>query len=255
LAKGQADTAEEKLWPLAKASKRWLASFMDLAAREAPAEAGKKWLTLAKSELGPELAMHTLFANCMVALYRRSGDKALLGMTQADLRAAVDGSKESPITIAAADVVLGMLSEMTDAPAEAEAAYRKAIELNPKSDVAYNNLAMVLAKRGAAAEAATYCDKAIELSPNTAAYHDTLAYVKARAGDFGSAVNHMQTAIQLDPNNVEWRINMSQIYLDAGQEDKARTALINVDGTQLRDDQLGGSLKDKLASLEQRLGM
>ena len=113
---------------------------------------------------------------------------------------------------------------------------------------------MVLAKKGAAAEAASYCDKAIELSPKTAAYHDTLAYVKAKAGDFGKAVDHMQTAIQLDPNNVEWRINLSQIYLDAGQADKARTALVNEDGTQLRDDQLAGNLKDKLSSLWESSG-
>jgi hypothetical protein len=54
---------------------------------------------------------------------------------------------------------------------------------------------------------------------------------------------------------VEWRINLSQIYLDAGKADKARTALVNADGTQLRVDQLGGDLKGKLSSLEQRLGM
>ena len=105
LAKGQKlDSAEERLCSLWRRRRSGgLGSFMDLAAREAPAETGKKWLTMAKSELGPELEMHTLFANCTVALYRRTGDKALLGMTEEDLRAAMQGSKENPIKVAAAE--------------------------------------------------------------------------------------------------------------------------------------------------------
>jgi tetratricopeptide (TPR) repeat protein len=255
LAKGDAAAAEEKLWPLAKTSKRWLATFMDLGAREGTQATAERWLTMAKGELGPDLMMHTLYATSAVELYRRTSAVAMPALAQADLRAAIDGSKETPMKVAAAEVVLGMLSEMTGSTPAAEAAYRKAIELNPKSDVAYNNLAMVLAKKGATEEAVADCNKAIALSPNNAAYQDTLGYVHARAGAFDKAVDHMQAAIHLEPQNVEWRINLSQIYLDSGQADKARTALVNEDGSQLHDDQLAGSLKGKLSSLEQRLGM
>lgn len=60
--------------------------------------------------------------------------------------------------------------------AEAEAAFRRAIQINPNFAEAYGNLGSILANQNKLAEAIPYFENAIRISPNVPEFH----YMKAR---------------------------------------------------------------------------
>jgi Flp pilus assembly protein TadD len=74
------------------------------------------------------------------------------------------------------------------APAEREAAYRKAVELNPDSAAAQNGLAWSLAASGRAKEALPNATRALDLVPSEPSYMDTLAVVAAQLGKCSEAL-------------------------------------------------------------------
>jgi predicted Zn-dependent protease len=255
LAKHQVASAQERLWPLAKSSKRGMVAFLQIAGHDTPPEVGKRWLTMARPELHGDIELQFSLATAAWELSMRAGDASLLPMALEDLEKSVGAGKAEPAQLALAHLGIGMIQEKLKSPEAAEAAYRKAVELNPKSDAACNNLAMLLAQKGAMPEALAFANRAVALAPKVAPYQDTLAYVQEKAGNYTEAIEHLRTATQLQPANTEWRVNLAQTYLRAGQADKARATLANADGTPMRFEQVPAELQERLTSLQQRLDL
>jgi tetratricopeptide (TPR) repeat protein len=82
---------------------------------------------------------------------------------------------------------------------EREAALRKAVELNPLSARAQNDLAWVLATSDRAREALPLANRALDLAPWNAAFVDTLAEVAARLGKCAEALQLEKRAVATAP--------------------------------------------------------
>lgn len=253
LAKNMVASAEAKLWPLAKSSKRGMVSFLQIAGHDAPPEVGKRWLNMARAEIHGDIQVEFVFATAAAELSGRGNDPSMLAMALEDMQKAINAGTANPTDQALGYMAVGMIQENQKSFDAAEASYRKAIELNPNSDAACNNLAMALARKGQVAEALTFANRALAISPKVAPFHDTAAFVQDKAGNYPDAIDHLRTAMQLQPTNMEWRLNLAQTYVHAGQLDKARATLASADGTPMQSDQLSKDLQDRLTSLQQRL--
>jgi Flp pilus assembly protein TadD len=106
------------------------------------------------------------------------------------------------------------------------ASYRKAIEIDPKQPIAYNNLAaMSVERRQDLASAERWARKAVELGPGVADFHDTLGWVLHARGNDKGALSALQKATELAPNNPEILYHLAAIRVAAGDKAKAREAL------------------------------
>jgi serine/threonine-protein kinase len=102
---------------------------------------------------------------------------------------------------AAAHNNLGSVLRLQGKLDEAEAEYRKAIDLDPKHAAAHYNLGHALCKQGKLDQAITECRKAIDLDPKDADAHCILGNVRSAQGKLDEAVAEYHKAIALDPNN------------------------------------------------------
>lgn len=81
--------------------------------------------------------------------------------------------------------------------------------------------------RGADAEAAY--ERLIAASPNSAFLYVELAGVERRRGDIASALARLDRAVVLDPNGLDAWLLMSELYLEAGDLDRAEQALFRAE--------------------------
>lgn len=93
-------------------------------------------------------------------------------------------------------LLLGAALDAGDAD-EKEAAYRKAVALNPDSSWANNDLAWHLLSRGKAKEALPFANRALDLVPASAASIDTLAAVAAALGKCSEALVLQRRAVSM----------------------------------------------------------
>jgi Flp pilus assembly protein TadD len=103
-----------------------------------------------------------------------------------------------------------LLAKTPERTAEAEAAYRKAIELGPKVALFWNNLGSVLAKTPElVAEGEAAYRKAIELDPNVAGYCNNLGILLAKTPErTADAEAAFRKAIELDPKDASYWGNL-----------------------------------------------
>ncbi|MEW5717237.1 MAG: tetratricopeptide repeat protein [Chloroflexota bacterium] len=108
---------------------------------------------------------------------------------------------------------------------DAEAAYRKAIELNPNDAAAHNNLGALLAEDAArAADAEAAYREAIRLDPNYAQAHNNLGALLADLGRAAEAEAAYREAIRLDPNLAQAHNNLGVLLDDLGRSAEAEAA-------------------------------
>ena len=98
-------------------------------------------------------------------------------------------------------VSLGYLLIKQKKYTEAEAEYRKAISLNPNYALAHNNLGNELRRQGKYTEAEAALRKAISLNPNYALAYTNLGYLFIKQQKYTEAEAILRKAINLDPNN------------------------------------------------------
>jgi tetratricopeptide (TPR) repeat protein len=103
--------------------------------------------------------------------------------------------------------------------------YRKALDLNPTSAQASNNLAYALTESGQNLdEAVKYAQKAVEMAPDRPAYSDTLGWAFYQKGMYAPAVQYLSQAGS-DPNDVIWKYHLAMAYARAGDRDRAQSVL------------------------------
>lgn len=107
---------------------------------------------------------------------------------------------------------------------EAIKEFRKAIELDPNSAHAHDNLATVYAEKKQFREALAEYLTAIKLEPDSATAHYNLAvFLSQHGNDF--AVSEYQEAIGLEPDYPDAHLNLGLAHADAGRLDEAMKEL------------------------------
>jgi tetratricopeptide (TPR) repeat protein len=152
-----------------------------------------------------------------------------------------------------------LASEESGRAEEAEAAYKKVLDLAPGLDDARNNLGAIFARAGRAAEARQLFLRVVERNPahaeavlnlgntllrdnqvaeaikvyqaalkhdpESAPFHRQLGYAEYRAGDLGGGLQRYQRAVQLDPLDLEAKLGLSILLMASGQWKEAEAAL------------------------------
>ncbi len=106
---------------------------------------------------------------------------------------------------------LGNLLQLAKRSDEAEANYRRAIELDPKRASFHFNLGLVLEKRGANRDAMKEYKTAVELDPGHAWAHYQIGSLLEKSGRDNSAIRSYARAFALDPQLGFSEVNPSLI--------------------------------------------
>lgn len=118
---------------------------------------------------------------------------------------------------------LGMCYEQTDQPHKAEAAFAKALELNPNDSGALNYLGYWWADEGRnLEEAIELITRAVELHPDNGYYADSLGWIYFKIGEADKAVKWLEHAIQLAPDDAVIHDHLGDVYWHLGRPLEAR---------------------------------
>jgi len=118
---------------------------------------------------------------------------------------------------------LGMCYEQTNQPRKAEAAFEKALELNPNDSVTLNYLGYWWADEGRnLEEAIELITRAVELNPDNGYYADSLGWIYFKIGEADKAVIWLEHAIQLAPDDAVIHEHLGDVYWHLGRPLEAR---------------------------------
>jgi len=106
---------------------------------------------------------------------------------------------------------------------EAEADFRRALELSPEQPDVMNYLAYTWVDRGENLdEALAMLRRAVELRPSSGAIIDSLAWAYYRLGDYGQALLFQERAVELVPADPVLNDHLGDIYWRLGRRIEAR---------------------------------
>jgi tetratricopeptide (TPR) repeat protein len=92
----------------------------------------------------------------------------------------------------------------------AEAHYRESLAIQPQPAI-YNDLGVVLERLGMPDDAVAAFRKAVELDPKSSAAHTNLALSLARSGKYAEAEQHFRAALEADPKNAAAQQGLAQL--------------------------------------------
>lgn len=137
---------------------------------------------------------------------------------------------------------------------DAEADYRRALELDANLPLSQNNLAMLLMEREAdRAEALRLAQAAVAARPEIAGFRDTLAQVLVRSGDANGALISLRHATQLDPGNVQWKVATAEVLLRMGRRAEAAQTVKEIESQGLGDGGVPASVRRRLEDVKKAL--
>jgi len=126
----------------------------------------------------------------------------------------------------AARLLLGSLETRAGNYQAAIGHYRKALEINPRSVMALNDLAYLLVEHdNQVDEGLRLAQRAKELAPDNAAVDDTIGWAFYRKGLYGSALPHLERAAAGANASALHHYHLAMTHLKSGELAKARTAL------------------------------
>jgi tetratricopeptide (TPR) repeat protein len=147
-----------------------------------------------------------------------------LRRTQGNLEAAAVGYEktlaQAPAN-AAAELGLGLTLALQDKPAQAVAALRKALQLDPQDPA----IQFELGQRLSGAEAVRLLQAAVDGRPHWSAAELMLAQAQLQVGDAGSAAARLRALLAGDPNNGLARAGLGNALMELGKSAEAETEL------------------------------
>lgn len=209
-ATGQSRGARAVLEPRLSEGTKWRMSMLDAAVLSVPAtRLAGEWLEAVQAAIPSDSwDERAALAQAWWTLGRRDSYGPFLDRGREQAKAL----SETPAASAELWHFLGTIAEADGDLGVAETAYRRAIELDPDTVFARNNLAMVLAEYGGDLnEAVGLANRVIEARPEDPNFHDTLAFVLMQAGRLDEAEEAIRVAMDLDPSNPTWRVRLEEI--------------------------------------------
>jgi tetratricopeptide (TPR) repeat protein len=126
----------------------------------------------------------------------------------------------------AALTMAGVLYEGSNRRAEAKARYEKALGINPRSAVAANNLAWMLAEDGENLDVALqHAQTAKAMLPKAPQVSDTLGWLYYKKGLYTAAISELQESVSGAPQVAEYHYRLGLAFAKVGETDKARESL------------------------------
>lgn len=135
-------------------------------------------------------------------------------------------------SVAPAHTMLGILEDSLGNTAEAEKAYRRALEISPDTPIAANNLAWLIAEQqGNLDEALQLATYAVNKGQTTAGFYDTLGWVYLKKGLAAPAVEQFRKAVAIEDTSAQktgsiatpgYRVRLGMALAKAGDKDSAR---------------------------------
>jgi tetratricopeptide (TPR) repeat protein len=116
-------------------------------------------------------------------------------------------------------------SQLDEDPAtmeEAEALYRRAVEIDPWLAIAYTNLGNICFRRNQEAEAEKLYTKALGIDPQQPEAQYNLGYVMLERGEAAIAVDFFRGALSSDPRFADAYFNLAMAYEQTGEAEKAK---------------------------------
>jgi len=165
----------------------------------------RRYLTLA-NELMP--THHDILRN-LVRIDRKEGR---LPESVARVAAAVEADAED----ARLRTLSGLVALIDNRREDAEADFKKAIELDPTSAVGYEQLAKLYAKTGRLNEAVTTYEAAIKARPEDPNLHYFLGTLYAFGGAQDKAIERYEAAIKYGPDLAYPKNDLAYIYAETG---------------------------------------
>ncbi len=117
-------------------------------------------------------------------------------------------------------IMLGRLDRVLDDSVSAEAAFKKALVVDPDNEDAVTGLASVYSDRGDAKSASALLEKLTAKNPSPRAYL-SLANNYESMHEFGLAADAYKKALDLDPSHDDWKTQLAQDQALAGRYDDA----------------------------------
>jgi Tfp pilus assembly protein PilF len=108
---------------------------------------------------------------------------------------------------------------------EAVGAFQRALQLDPNSAPALQNLGIVALRRDDVAGAQANLERALALNPRLPLALNTMGVVYARQNDFARAVEMWNRAVTVDPRQYDALFNIGLVEAHAGHVAEARRAL------------------------------
>jgi Tfp pilus assembly protein PilF len=104
-----------------------------------------------------------------------------------------------------------------DDEARAEAALKRAIELDPELISSYRALARFYARTGRSQQTIETYEQALEVKPDQPQVHHFLGVLYEHGGQVDRAVEHYEQAIRYEPNLGEAKNNLAYIFAERGE--------------------------------------
>ena len=122
--------------------------------------------------------------------------------------------------------MVGLILEAQNKPGDAKAWYEKALHVDPRSPVAANNLAWMLAGEGGNLDVALRLSQtAVSRAPDEPDVNDTLGWVLYKKDLASRAVSPLLVSVKGAPRNPTYRYHLGLAYAKAGDTAQARKAL------------------------------
>ena len=122
-------------------------------------------------------------------------------------------------------VVLGKIYNQLERPDDAVAAFRKAVELDPKNIMGYGALASMEESANDAVAAIDIYRRLAEMMPKVAVIHFQIGLSLARINDVDGARAEFEKTLQLDAGFSRARFMLGVLYFDKGENEAAAAQL------------------------------
>lgn len=119
------------------------------------------------------------------------------------------------------ELLLGQIYEAASRLPDAEAAYRRAVEIDPGLDAAYGRIVTVLFRSGRGREGLTELDRALEANPTSSALRMQKGMLHYQLGEKDEAQAAYEELLRADASFWPAKNNLAVLYQQAGRIDEA----------------------------------